>query len=179
MTTMLTIENLIKLGFNRNEAKVYLSLIKFGKSGANQLIKDTKFHKNIVYDNLDKLINKGLVTYIIEEGRRIYIASSPDMLVGFIEEDLEELKQKKDIAIKLSKEIEKIISVIPHKQDSYIYRGQKGVRAYHNEIIKECKEYFIFGAPKQSINIMGEHFWENFQAKRIEKKIKVSWIFNP
>ena len=84
-----------------------------------------------------------------------------------------------DIAAELSKEIEKRIKIVPHKQEAYIYRGQKGIRAYHNEIIKEDKAYFIFGAPKQSVDIMGEHFWENFQAKRIEKKIKVNMIFNP
>jgi len=33
---------LIKLGFNKNEAIVYLSLIKFKKADALQIIKDTK-----------------------------------------------------------------------------------------------------------------------------------------
>ena len=72
MTTMITLQNLTKLGLNQNEAKVYLSLLKFGKSDAHQIIKDTKFHKSIVYDNLDKLINKGLVTYIIDGKKRIF-----------------------------------------------------------------------------------------------------------
>lgn len=178
MTTMLTVENLIKLGFNRNEAKVYLSLIKFGKTSANQLIKDTRFHKNIVYDNLDKLINKGLVTYIIEENKRVYVASSPDMLIDFIDEDMKELDQKKEIAVKLAGEIEKRIKIISYKQEASIYRGQKGIRVYHNEIIKKGNNYLVFGAPKQSVDIMGDYFWENFQAKRMEKKIKVDMIFN-
>ncbi len=46
MTTM-EIEDLIRIGFNKNEAKVYLSLIKFGKADANRIIKDTYlFSKN-------------------------------------------------------------------------------------------------------------------------------------
>ena len=50
MTTTMDKEDLIKLGFNRNEAIVYLSLVRFGQADANLLIKDTKFHKNIVYN---------------------------------------------------------------------------------------------------------------------------------
>ena len=44
-------EDFIELGFNKNEAKVYLALIKFGKADARLLIEETKFHKNIIYDN--------------------------------------------------------------------------------------------------------------------------------
>ena len=70
MTTM-EIENLVELGFNKNEAIVLLALLKVGKSDANQIIKATKFHKNIVYDNLEKLIDKGLITFIKEKGRKV------------------------------------------------------------------------------------------------------------
>ena len=65
-------KNLVDLGFNKNEAKVYLSLIRFGKVDAKQIIKDTKFHKNIVYDNLSKLIDRGLVSFIIEGKKKIF-----------------------------------------------------------------------------------------------------------
>jgi len=178
MTTMLNVGNLIKLGLNQNEAKVYLSLIKFGKADAHELIKDTKFHKNIVYDNLDKLINKGLVSYIVEGKKRVFVVSSPEMLIELVDKDLEELKEKKGAAFKIVQEIKNRIKLVPHRQESYIFRGQMGIRAYHNEIIKESRPYSIFGAPKQSVEIMGEHFWENFEAKRAEKKIKVRMIFN-
>lgn len=84
MTTLLSIPQLIELGFNQNEAKVYLSIIKFNESDANRIIKDTKFHKNIVYDNLEKLINKGLITYIQKDKKRIYkLEHSQNLIVFF------------------------------------------------------------------------------------------------
>ena len=72
---------LIKLGFNKNEAKVYLALIEFGKADAGQIIAETKFHKNIVYDNLDKLIDKGLVSFIIENKKKIFQIASSNSLI--------------------------------------------------------------------------------------------------
>ena len=65
MTTM-NKEELMDIGFNKNEAIVYLSLIKFGKADAHQLIQDTKFHKNIVYENLYKLMEKGVYVFLVE-----------------------------------------------------------------------------------------------------------------
>ena len=172
-------EELIKLGFNKNEAKVYLSLVKFGKADANQLIKDTKFHKNIVYDNLEKLIDKGLVTFIIEEGRKVFQAAPPDMIIQLFEDQEKELAARKKLAETIAEDIRKAVKKVPFKQTAVIYRGIKGIKAYHAEVLHSGKNYTLFGAPKQSIDIMGEHFWKNFELKRIENKIHVKMIFNP
>ncbi len=177
MTTM-KIEELIKIGFNKNEAKVYFSLIKFGKTDANQIIKDTKFHKNIVYDNLEKLIDKGLVTYIIEDGKRVYKIASSHMLIQFFEEQKDEIEKKKEIATKIAKEINKIEKNIPRKREATIFKGIKGIKSFYNETLNNG-DFVAFGAPQSSIDTMGEHFWENYILKRKSHKIKARLIFNP
>ena len=50
-------KKLEKLGLNRNEAEVYVDLLKLGQTSAGELIRRTGFHRNIVYDNLEKLID--------------------------------------------------------------------------------------------------------------------------
>src|SRR3989344_8158703 len=127
MTTM-NVEELIKLGFNKNEALVYLSLLKFVRVDANHIIKDTKFHKNIVYDNLDKLMDKGLVTFIIEEGRKVFQVAPPNMLVQLFEEDEKTIMKRKELAFKLAENIKKIIKKVPEKQEAAIYKGIKGIK---------------------------------------------------
>lgn len=176
MTTMEK-EDFIKLGFNKNEAIVYLSLIKFGESDANQLINDTKFHKNIVYDNLEKLIDKGLITYIIEEGRRVYKIASPNALIQFFEEQEKEIKNKKKFAEKLSEDINQVIKTIPIRREATIYKGIKAIKSVYKETLKG-NDYVVFGAPKESVEIMGNYFWKNYTQKRIATKIKVRMIFN-
>ncbi len=178
MTTM-NYEELVGLGFNRNEAKVYISLIKFGKADANRIIKDTRFHKNIVYDNLEKLMDKGLVTYITEEGRKVFQIAPPDMLVKFFEEQEKEIEKRKQSAVKIAEEIRKTIKKIPHQQEATIYRGVKAIKTFFNEVLRNKKEFVFFGAPQASVDILGEHFWRNFELKRTKKKIKVRAIINP
>jgi len=177
MTTMKP-EDLIDLGFNKNEAKVYLALVRFGKASASQLTKDTKFHKNIVYDNLGKLADKGLVTYAVEESRKVFKSASPNMLIELFEEKERSIQEKKDKAKGIAKEISKISKAIKHKQEATIYRGVRGVRSFYNETL-QGGDYVVFGAPRVSLGIMGETFWYNYNLKRKENKIRVRMIFNP
>jgi len=172
------VEDFMELGLNRNEAKVYISLIKFKRADAHKIIQDTKFHKNIVYDNLDKLIDKGLVNYIIEGNKKIFVLSSPDMLVELFNEKLKDVEEKKKQAEVMAKEISKISRVAKFEQEAVIYRGIKGIKTYYKETL-EGGDYIVFGAPQTSLDIMGETFWKNYNLKRTEKKIKVKMIFNP
>ncbi len=171
-------QELIKLGFNKNEALVYLSLIKFKKADALQIIKDTKFHKNIVYDNLEKLIDKGLVTFIIEEGKKSFQLAPSNMLIQFFEEQEEEIKEKKEKAIEFSKEIDKLAKKAKIMQEAQIYRGIKGIKSFYNQTL-EGGDFYVFGAPQSSVSIMGELFWANYEIKRAKRKIHAKLIFNP
>ena len=171
MTTM-EIKNLVELGFNKNEAIVLLALLKVGKSDANQIIKATKFHKNIVYDNLEKLIDKGLITFIKEKGRKVFSPKHSDILKNYFQKKEKELNKKSQLAKEISKEIIKFEKLTPQKQDASISRGIKAIKSFYlNDALKE-KEYYILGAPKEGIEIMGEHFWKNHRRKREGEKIK-------
>jgi sugar-specific transcriptional regulator TrmB len=177
MTTMNTKE-LMELGFNKNEAKVYLSLIKFKNADAHRIIQDTKFHKNIVYDNLDKLIDKGLITFIVEGNKKIFHIASPEILVDIFEEKIKETEKTKEKAKKISNEIKKIAKQSLEKQEATIYRGKQGIRAFYKETL-EGTDYVVFGAPQDSIEVMGKTFWKNYDIKRMERKVKARMIFNP
>lgn len=176
MTTM-DIGELIRIGMNKNEAKVYLALLRFSKADASQLIKETKFHKNIIYDNLEKLIDKGLVTYITEENRRIFQIASLSVLRRIFDEQQKELDEKKKLADKISREVDKMRKKEVHMQDAQIYRGIKAIKSFYNETLS--KDFYVFGAPQESIEIMGDLFWENYTLKRIKNRVKTKMIFNP
>ena len=55
------IEHLQSLGFNRNEAKVYLALLRFYPVTGYQLSKQTGIRRSVVYDVLHRLIERGAV----------------------------------------------------------------------------------------------------------------------
>ncbi len=171
-------DKLLQLGLNKNEAKVYITLLRSGQSSAGELIKKTEFHRNIVYDNLEKLIDKGLVTFIIEGKRKVFQAASPEMITEFVEKEQVKLDVKKQVANEIKKEVIKIQSTIEDKQEATIFRGIDGIKAVLQDTLKTDKDYLAFGAPKLSLDIIGSTYWENYTQKRVEKNMKVKMIFS-
>jgi len=83
--------NLLQLGFTENEAKVYLALLETGLSTITKLISKTNLHKQIIYDNLQRLTAKGLVSYVIQSNHKYFNAVSPEKIKDILEEQKKEL----------------------------------------------------------------------------------------
>lgn len=172
------VAELEKVGLNKNEAIVYIELMKLGFASAGTLIKKTEFHRNIVYDNLEKLIDKGLISYILEGKLKIFQINPPEMLPSYLEKQQKILDEKKLIAKKIQKEAEQQFKSAENKQDSMIYRGVRGVKLVMNDVLETKKDFISFGGPKESNDIMQKHFWKNFTLKQIEAKISSRLLFN-
>lgn len=171
-------EKLINIGFTKNEAKVYLVLVKYRRSDANTIIKETKLHKKLVYENLEKLIDKGLVGFVVESNKKIFSITSTKVISEIFEEKIIEQEKKKKEAEKIADELDKLVKTSKTKQEAIIYRGRQGIRTFYFELLDDKKDYVVFGAPEKSIKIMDEVFWRNYNTKRIDKKIKARLLFN-
>ncbi len=68
------------LGLSRNEAKIYLTLLRLGKANSAELARESGIHRINVYDVLNSLISKGIVSYISEGGARNFKPESPEKL---------------------------------------------------------------------------------------------------
>ena len=64
--------NLKEAGLTNNEDLVYNALIDLGPSLAGRISRKTGLHRRTVYDVTETLIQKGLVSYILENNRRIF-----------------------------------------------------------------------------------------------------------
>jgi septum site-determining protein MinD len=69
-----------EVGLTPNESKVYLSLIELGSSSATQIIQKAGLHRAVVYDLLERLIEKGLVGYVIKGRKKFFEATNPERL---------------------------------------------------------------------------------------------------
>ena len=63
---------LTSLGLSKNEAKVYLALLDLGSATAGKIAEKSKVHRTNVYDALERLIEKGVVTYIFKKDIKNY-----------------------------------------------------------------------------------------------------------
>ncbi|HQT45270.1 MAG TPA: hypothetical protein PLO51_04780, partial [Candidatus Micrarchaeota archaeon] len=55
----------------------------------------TGFERRNVYDIINKLIGKGLVSYFTENGHKVYRVTSPNNILSYLEDEERKIGEKK------------------------------------------------------------------------------------
>ncbi|HME87320.1 MAG TPA: helix-turn-helix domain-containing protein [Candidatus Nanoarchaeia archaeon] len=158
-----------ELGVTKNEAKVYLALLDLGKTKAGLLTRKTGIHRRNVYDAIEMLIQKGLVSYIKENNVRIYSAVSPSRL-------MEILKEKEENVKSLLPELEAKFNITQQKTETTFFRGKQALKAIFDDQLKEGKEILVLGACPFAKDIV-KYYFQKYDNERKQKKIKVKALF--
>jgi sugar-specific transcriptional regulator TrmB len=163
-------ETLESIGLHKNEIMVYLDLIGVGRSSAHEISHRTKIHRPNVYDILDKLVKKGIVTQSIENNVKIFYPVSPQNLLNY-------LKQKEFELKKIIPEIEKIHSRPIEKRRVTMSEGIRSIRNILNDFLEIGEPIYVYGIPKSAIEELGG-FINDFHKRRIKKGIMMKHIYN-
>ena len=89
-------EALRKLGFSPSEIKIYLYLLRKGSNYANKISSGTNINRTNVYEALERLLNKGVITFITRNKVKWFEAKEPGCIQTIITEKQEELLQIKN-----------------------------------------------------------------------------------
>ena len=164
------LKQLQEAGLTKTEAKIYFVLLDLGSALAGEITKKAELNRTIVYYSLDKLIEKGLVTYVIEANRKVFKPVNPEKLIEILQEKEKNIK-------KILPELKARFTEIATESDATIYRGKKGLKSVFEDILRTNKDYLIFGAEGKFEELLPAYFihWNN---KRVKQNIKVKVIYN-
>lgn len=169
-----------ELGLTKNEVKVYLSLLKFGSTTTTRIIKDIGINTSKVYESLERLLKKGLVSYSIIKNKKHWNAENPEKINSFLEEEEEEIKKKKLKAKEIIHDLNKIVKTNETESEYRIYEGIRGIKTARENTLKildkEDTFYLILSSFPSDDNLSA--FWEDFQERRAKKGIRYKAIFN-
>lgn len=159
------------IGLTTNDIKVYLALLDLGSSLAGQITKKSQINRTCCYDALERLMDKGLVTYIIRANRKYFQAVNPSRL-------MELLREKEENVSKILPMLEKRFSFAEEKQEASLYKGKQGMKSVAEDVLRtRPKEVFIFGAEGNFVEIM-KHYAMQWHKKRKKLGIKMNIIYN-
>lgn len=127
-----------KIGLEEKEAKVYLALLGLGETTATKLAEATSIDRTLMYQITNKLIEKGLISYVIKEHIRYFSAADPDFLVRDLKEKEEELKS-------ILPELKAKKNSLKQNTSAEIYKGRKGVYSLLKFIVSQNKTYYCIG----------------------------------
>jgi len=174
------IENTLEeIGLTRNEAILYLTLLKLGTTKTGPLIKESKLHSSKVYDGLERLQEKGLVSYIIESNVKHFTAVEPKRLLDFLEEKKRKIESQKN-------EIKNIIPYLENQQKiedtkAEIFRGWNGMETVYRmlrDTLKKGDMNYVFGASRGEDEEKVKDFFEKHLSLMAKKGIKQRIIYN-
>ena len=81
------IESILEeIGLSKRESKLYLALLELGSTTVGPLQKKSGIPSSKIYEILEKLINRGLASYVIVSGRKNFQASDPEEILAIIDE---------------------------------------------------------------------------------------------
>jgi HTH-type transcriptional regulator, sugar sensing transcriptional regulator len=78
------LDDLISIGLTSGEAKVFLTLLKLGSAKVGQIVKDSHVSYSKVYDVLERLSAKGLISHIVLGNVKHFNAVEPYRLEEYI-----------------------------------------------------------------------------------------------
>lgn len=170
-------EALKQAGLPENEAKVYLTLLEIGSETAGTITKRSGINRTNVYDSLERLTEKGLVSYVIQSNRKYFEATSTRRIIKYLEEKEKEIRNRKKIIKAILPELEIKRKLSKEPQEATIYKGKKGLKSVAEDVIVKRKEVLIFGAEGKFKDIF-THYFKQWHLKRKNTKIKLKIIYN-
>jgi sugar-specific transcriptional regulator TrmB len=168
-------KELRELGLSENEAIIYLFLLKHAGITTGPIIRETGISNSRVYESINSLVSKGLVSYVVQKDGKYFSASSP-----------EKFKQNEEERLK------KIDSLIPNLNklrdqkefltNTAIYEGYDGFKTAFRKIIDDCpknQEIFILGfsEPTQKSESL-RLFLSNMNLKSAKKRQKLKIVLD-
>lgn len=162
-------ESLKEIGLTEVESKVYLKLLELQKTTTGLIAKKSGIHRRTVYDALERLVVKGLASYIKENNRRYFTPTNPERLLEIIDEKRDHL-EKEVILLKQQ------YVTVPEKEETVFFRGKQGLKTVFDDQIRERKDICVIGGSKNAENIL-EFYFPRFTKLRAKEKIHLRIIF--
>ncbi len=122
-----------ELGLTNNEIEVYLTLLNKGSISVNEIAQRSGLHRQAVYDALERLLEKGFVSFVIKNNKKYFQGIHPEKIVEYLKEKEEKFRSILPDLINLTK--------LP-REDTFMemFKGKGIVKTVLRDIIKEFEK---------------------------------------
>jgi sugar-specific transcriptional regulator TrmB len=133
-------EQLLGLGLTSNEVEIYLVLLNNGELSVNKIGSKSGLHRQVCYDALDRLVEKGFISYIIKNSKKFFKVLNPQKIIDFLDEKKHEIDLKKKNVSTIIPELTQMFQTLKEETDVELVKGKNVLRTIYNDIFKVLKE---------------------------------------
>lgn len=175
------VKELLKfLNFTEKETRIYLALLESGSAIAADIGKKTALNRTTVYDVMDALIKKGIVSKFKKGSKTYFQALDPARLLNYLDREKEENakvieKQKKKVE-ELLPEIISLQNPLSAKPKIQFFEGKKGMREAYEDTLSSKQTILAYANLETMYEGLSDYFPEYFK-RRAKAKIFIRAIF--
>ena len=171
---MSMLDDLISIGLTSGEAKVFLTLLKLGSAKVGQIVKDSNVSYSKVYDVLDRLSSKGLVSHIIFGNIKYFNAVEPFRLEEYIKSEEQEVRKQLETANKVIPELAKIADKNRQNDMAEIFIEDKGIRTAYEILLRDAtsKDILYYFYPFEGYHSIASPFYSRLYLFQKQKKVQ-------
>ncbi|MDP3027141.1 MAG: helix-turn-helix domain-containing protein [Nanoarchaeota archaeon] len=130
---MINKDILKQIGFTDYEAEIYLALLVNGQLSAYELAEKAGLYRQVTYDSLKRLEEKGFVSSVINGKTKIFKATDPKIILELLNEKVESFNQIMPQLLGLTNASKQPLSV-------ETYKGKNILRIALRDIINHLRE---------------------------------------
>ncbi len=168
-----------KLGLTKNESITYLTLLKIGTSTSGIILKQSHLNSGKIYEILEGLKEKGLVSETIVDGVRRFTAAPPKQLKYFMQQKKEKILEEEKLVDQLLPSLSILRSEPLEQKKILVYTGFKGIVTAAEEALENTpagSEIISLGI--SDINAKYQHYWVKWEKMRAQKKITARYLLS-
>jgi DNA-binding MarR family transcriptional regulator len=163
-------EELEAIGFSKNESKAYLAIAQLGSTTIGAIAKQSKIHRTNVYDAIEGLLKKGLISYIEKDGSKFYQMAEATNILNI-------LKEKEDRIHTILPQLQLLQQMGNNKSEAQIFEGLPAARRAMENFLIYGEPIMVMGVSRNVGDLVGP-FLAQFHRKRLALKIPMMHIYN-
>lgn len=168
-----------QIGLTKNEGIVYMTLLRIGTSKTGLLLKQSGLNSGKIYEILESLKSKGLVSQSEIDGIKHFTAAPPRQLKHYIETKKLELEKEEQLVDDIVPQLEKLRKQLLPEKRIVTYSGFRGIITAAEEALENTEKYDeILSLGISDINAWSQSYWNRWEKMRQQKKISARYILS-
>ncbi|MBI2668349.1 hypothetical protein HYX14_00755 [Candidatus Woesearchaeota archaeon] len=164
-------------GLTQNEARVYMALLQTGKAQSGKIVQKAVISGGKVYETLYKLMDKGLVEVVVENGVKQFHASDPKSLLIYMDEQKSKLMEQTKKLQNIVPELQKMKEFQEPPENVYLIKGFRGIKPIVYNIMQEAQSDAKIMGVRSSKSRKFNIFWQHWHKERIVLKKNARMLF--
>jgi sugar-specific transcriptional regulator TrmB len=169
------LEILRKVGLSEGEIKIYNALLELDSPSISTIHKKVGIDRRNIYDILNKLIERGLVSYIEKNGKKAFKISNPDKILSYIEDKKSSLDEVKAEINKIMPAMQELFRSRKEESFAEIFKGPEGLKAVWDDLLNYGDIYWI-GSGMYVLQRFPA-YWKEWDERRKRRKIRSFHLF--